>query len=239
MAVHMGEVGRDRVRHLPDHGEHCALGRITHRLIRRVGRPRECGRDEHRVHELARSARELLGGAANDLAQDHAGVSPGAHQRRADYGVTELVAVGGDRLPVQAVELLHHRLHGQRHVVARVAIGDREDVQVVHLLAAGGEFRVGGLYDPAKALDGGVDRHREGIIPPGTLCGLDDLAGLQAPRADVDAAGAPAVVDSDLLEVRIEAAPGRDHRVAPRVSERGTLAAAVADLGHEAVEVSR
>src|SRR6187399_3409036 len=66
----------------------------------------------------------------------------------------------------------------------------------------------------------------------GSLGGLDYLVRLQAARADVDAAGAGALVDPDLLEVRVEAAPGRDHRVAARVSERGLLAAAVAYLGH-------
>src|SRR5919112_5004109 len=61
---------------------------------------------------------------------------------------------------------------------------------------------------------------------------LRDLVALQAARADVDAPGAAAVVDPDLLQVRVEAAPGGDHRVASGVPERGTLAAAVTDLGH-------
>src|SRR5204863_7601402 len=63
---------------------------------------------------------------------------------------------------------------------------------------------------------------------------LGDLVGLQAARADVDTPGPPAVVDADLLEVGVEAAPGGDHRVAPRVTERRALAAAEADLRHEA-----
>src|SRR3954452_17585543 len=60
------------------------------------------------------------------------------------------------------------------------------------------------------------------------LGGLGDLVRLQAARADVDAPGAATLLlDADLLEVRVEAPPGRDHRVASRVPEGGTLAAAV------------
>ena len=61
---------------------------------------------------------------------------------------------------------------------------------------------------------------------------LLDLVGLQAARADVDAAGSATVVDANLLQVRVEAPAGGDHRVAARVAERGTLATAEADLGH-------
>lgn len=43
--------------------------------------------------------------------------------------------------------------------------------------------------------------------------------------------------DTDLLEVRIEAPAGSDHRMAPRVSEGRLLAAAVTYLGHEFVMV--
>jgi len=41
-----------------------------------------------------------------------------------------------DRLAVHAVELVEHGAHGHRHVVAGVAVRDREDVEVVDLLAA-------------------------------------------------------------------------------------------------------
>jgi PAS domain S-box-containing protein len=65
------------------------------------------------------------------------------------------------------------------------------------------------------------------------LCGLGHLVGLQAARADVNAPRPAArILDADLLQVRVEAPPGGDHRVTPRVAERGALAAAVADLGH-------
>ena len=66
----------------------------------------------------------------------------------------ELRAVGLlPSLLLDPVELGEHGAHGQGHVVARVAVGDREDVQVVDLVAAGLEVGVGGLDDPAEALN--------------------------------------------------------------------------------------
>ena len=50
-------------------------------------------------------------------------------------------------------------------------------------------------------------------------------------------AGAPCPRDPHLLEVRLEAALGRDHRVAAAVAERGALAAAVTYLGHRAASL--
>src|SRR4051794_9728888 len=61
---------------------------------------------------------------------------------------------------------------------------------------------------------------------------LLDLAGLQAARADVLAAGGAVHQDPDLLEVRGEAALGGDHRVAPAVAESGALPACVTTLWH-------
>src|SRR4051794_39107190 len=75
--------------------------------------------------------------------------------------------------------------------------------------------------------DGGTAR----LAP--RLDGLDDLAGLQAARADIDALRRLAHEDPDLLEVRVEAAPRRHHRMRAVVSERGTLPAAVTHLGHD------
>src|SRR4051794_40660040 len=66
------------------------------------------------------------------------------------------------------------------------------------------------------------------------LGGLLDLAGLQAARADVLAAGRPADLDADLLEVRVEAPLRRHHRVAAAVPERGPLSTHVTDLRHGA-----
>src|SRR5918992_5286310 len=62
--------------------------------------------------------------------------------------------------------------------------------------------------------------------------GLGHLVRLQAAAADVDAPRGAVVVDSNLLEVRVEAPPGGDHRVRSRVPERGLLTAVPADLGH-------
>ena len=164
LAVHVREVLRDRVRHLADHGQHRSLGGVTHRFVGRVGGARERRRDQHRVDQLPRAARQLLGGAADDLAQDDAGVAARAHQRRAGDGVDDrLAGLGVDRLPVEAVQLAHHGAHGQRHVVPGVPVGDREHVQVVDLLAALLQVPVGGLDDPAEALDGGVGHRRWGL----------------------------------------------------------------------------
>ena len=68
--------------------------------------------------------------------------------------------------------------------------------------------------------------------------GLGDLAGLEAARADVLAPGRAPDVDADLLEVRVEAALRRNHRVAAAVPERGALSARVTDLCHGAVRLA-
>src|SRR3954453_23780389 len=81
--------------------------------------------------------------------------------------------------------------------------------------------------------DGGTARHAP------RLDGLDDLAGLEAARADIDALRRLAHEDPHLLEVRVEAAPRRHHRVGAGVSERGTLPAAVTHLGHTDAGVYR
>src|SRR4051794_10175652 len=61
---------------------------------------------------------------------------------------------------------------------------------------------------------------------------LEDLAGLEAAGADVLAARRAADVDAHLLEVRVEASLGRDHRVAAAMAERRTLSTHVTDLWH-------
>src|SRR3954462_3487450 len=70
------------------------------------------------------------------------------------------------------------------------------------------------------------------ILTRGRLDGLLDLAGLEAARADVRARRLPAEQDADALEVRVEAAPGRHHRVAPAVPEGRLLPANCAYLRH-------
>src|SRR4051795_2548572 len=78
-----------------------------------------------------------------------------------------------------------------------------------------------------------------GARAPRALQRLRDLAGLQAARADIDAARRLADDDPDLLEVRVEPPPRRHHRVAAVVAEGGALPAAVTDLGDEEPGVSR
>jgi hypothetical protein len=53
----------------------------------------------------------------------------------------------------QAVELGDYRVQRQRHVVARVAVGDREHVEVIDLLAAFLQLRERGLDDRPKPLE--------------------------------------------------------------------------------------
>ena len=49
---------------------------------------------------------------------------------------------------------------GQRHVVARVAVGHREDVEVVHLLAARLELREGSLDYRTEPEEAGIGHGR-------------------------------------------------------------------------------
>ena len=150
---HVAELVGDPVRHVLHDGEDRPLGRIAHGAVGAVGRAGHGRADEHRVDELAGPRGELLGRAADELGEDHAGVAARAQQRGAGHGVDDLVAA--DLVDVararQAVELVEHRPHGERHVVARVAVGDREDVEVVDLLAPGLELREGAPDDGAEA----------------------------------------------------------------------------------------
>ena len=56
----------------------------------------------------------------------------------------------------EPVELVEHGAQRQRHVVAGVAVGDREDVEVVDLLAACLELA-------ERALDDGAEPEKAGI----------------------------------------------------------------------------
>ena len=145
VGVEVGELAGDRVRHLAEDGQHRPLGRVAHRVVGGIGGAGEGGGDQDRVDQLAGAAGQLLGGAADDLAEDHAGVAAGAHQRRPRQRLDQLGAADlVDLEAVEAVELLHHGAHRHRHVVAGVAVGDREDVEVVDLLAAFLQVGVGG-----------------------------------------------------------------------------------------------
>ena len=67
--------------------------------------------------------------------------------------------------PELAVDLVEAGPQGQRHVVARIAVGDGEDVQVVDLRAAGLEVREGALHGGAEADEarlGARRRHDDG-----------------------------------------------------------------------------
>ncbi len=135
------DVSDDLVRHLARDREDRPLRRLAYRRVRAVGGVRERGADQRRVDQLAGPRDELLGCAAYQLREDHAGVAASAEQRRASHRLNDLLAsylvdrtVLVDRH--QAVELVAHCAQGERHVVARVAVGDREHVEVVDLLAA-------------------------------------------------------------------------------------------------------
>src|SRR5262249_55430670 len=67
---------------------------------------------------------------------------------------------------------------------------------------------------------------------------LDDLAGLEAARADVRARGLAVDQRADALQVGVEAPLRRPHRVAPVVTERRLLPADGADLRHAAANGS-
>ena len=156
---HVGELGRHSVRHLAHHGEDRALGRGAHRAVGAVGGARHRRADQHRVDQLAGARDQLLGGAADELGEDHAGVAAGAQQRRAGDRVDDLVAADlVERALVlgQPVELVEHRAQRQRHVVAGVAVGDREDVEVVDLLAACLELAERALDDGAEPEEAGI-----------------------------------------------------------------------------------
>ena len=155
----MREVLRNPVRHRPDGGEHRALGGVADRLVRGIGRAGKRGRHEHGIDQLARPRDQLRRRAAHDLRQDHAAVSARSEQSRSRHRVDDRLAPDHiDRLAVHAVELVEYRAHGHGHVVAGVAIGDREHVEVVDLLTARLELRVRGRYCAAESNEARV-RH--------------------------------------------------------------------------------
>ena len=116
----------DRLRDRAHDGEDRALDRTHHRFVRGVGRVAEA------AHELAGADRlvvaALVGEAAQDLRQDHARVAAGAHERAA----ADRVAHVGHRLRLR--QRRAHRLEGERHVGAGVAVGNRVHVEPVQLL---------------------------------------------------------------------------------------------------------
>ena len=140
------DVGDDLVRHLARDRQDRALRGVAHGGVGAVGGVQQRRPDQRRVDQLAGPRDELLGGAADELREDHAGVAARAEQRGAGHRLHDLLAA--ERVhrarpvaAVQAVELLEHRAQRERHVVAGVAVGDREDVEVVDLLAPRFEVR--------------------------------------------------------------------------------------------------
>ncbi len=257
----VGDVGDDLVGHLPRHGQDRALGRLAHRGVGAVGRVRERRADQRRVDQLAGPRDELLGRAADQLGEDHAGVPPRAQQRGARHRLHDLLAPDLiDRaLPVgalQPIELVEHGAQRERHVVARVAVGDGEHVEVVDLLAPRFQVRERPRDGDAKAQEIGIGhddtsitfakRSSIGAAPPRT--GLDGwrrcpqraFVTLPAFRQRVHTytrLGALPTRILHLLQVRIKAPLGRDHRVAAALAERRPLAAAVTYLGHRGAAV--
>src|SRR5690606_294096 len=69
-------------------------------------------------------------------------------------------------LALQPVELVDHMAQGERHVVAGVAVGDREDVQIVDLLPARVEVRVSDGDNAAEAFYGRIGHKRLTSIEP-------------------------------------------------------------------------
>ena len=162
---HVGQIGGDPDGHLAYHGEDRALGRVAHRAVGLVGGAGDRGADQHRVDELARPAGQLLGRSADQLGEDHARVAASAEQRSAGDRGDDLVAADVvDRALLrrggQPIELLEHGAERQHHVVAGVAVGDREHVEVVDLAAARLERRQACFDDRTKADEAGIGHGR-------------------------------------------------------------------------------
>src|SRR5439155_9221258 len=120
-------------------------------------------------------------------------------------------------------------------VRGRIAAEMRRGEDVIH----GGRLDPRARGEVARALvtlcylDPPGRRFAAGTRPAAAPLGLGslfDLAALQAARADVRPAGRAVHEDLDALEVRVEAALRRHHRVAPVVTERRLLPADGADL---------
>ena len=110
---------------LADHGQHRPFHRPAHGPVGGVARAAE--RTRHTAGVDRSRLAEDLGGAAQDLGEDHARVAARAHQRRAGQLLRERCPLGGGG----RLERLDDRADGQRQVRAGVAVGDGIDVQVV------------------------------------------------------------------------------------------------------------
>ena len=154
--------------HVAHDGQHRALGRRADRRIGALRGARHGGAQEDRIDELAGPGDQLLGRAADELGEDDAAVAARAQQRGARHRLDDLVAADLVERPVdlgQPVDLLQARLQGERHVVARVAVGDREHVEIVDLLPARLQVRQGAFERDAEADETGV-RHEGALGVP-------------------------------------------------------------------------
>jgi hypothetical protein len=113
------------LRHLTDDGEHRPLDRLRHRRVGSVAGTAEGSCQGGRVEalRLGHGFRE----PADDLGEDHAGVAPRAHQRRACHLLGEGREVGR----VGGLHLLDGVPNREREVRPRVAVRDGIDVKVV------------------------------------------------------------------------------------------------------------
>ena len=110
------------------HGEDGALHRLAHGLERHLD-----GRGERRVDAggVKLLADAALAQAAQNLRGDDTGVAARAHERPGRDRLANFSPLGPDG---QLGQVLDDRLQRQRHVRARVAIGNREDVEAVDLV---------------------------------------------------------------------------------------------------------
>jgi hypothetical protein len=120
-----GDVRLRLLCHFADNREHRPFDRLCHSAVRGVAGPTERPRQRRRVKPLGLG--DDLGEAAQDLREDDAGVPAGAHQRCARQFVRERREIVRGR----RVELFDRRSDGQGEIRARVAVGDRVDVEVV------------------------------------------------------------------------------------------------------------
>ena len=187
--AHVRELGRDAVRHLAHDRDHRALGGIAHGASRRRRRRGRARATRAPGRPARRAGSRALRPAPRTTWERITPLLPRAPSSAARATVVDdLVAADiVEDLPLQAVELVDHGAQRLHHVVAGVAVRDREHVEVVDLLAARLEQRAGARrHDLAEALLW-KDRPRGG--PWQRLGGLGHLPGLQAARADIHAPG--------------------------------------------------
>ncbi len=143
------DVGDDLVGHLAGDREDRALGRFAHGGVGAVGGVRERCADQRRVDQLAgpliRAPRPRRGSAARGSRRSSRARRAAPRARPSSTISSRPISsiVRFSSAALQPVELVEHGPQRQRHVVAGVAVGDREHVEVVDLLAPGFQVRQG------------------------------------------------------------------------------------------------